>query len=505
MFLLVLVVLFGVGLMFTSVAFAANPVISSISPTPARVGDTVTITGSNFVLGSKVLIWPTIIDAVFVSPTQITFQVPLGTIIGGSGSPSSVGSLYVARPALQGESGDPIQNMGLLSNRVDINLLDTAPTITNISPTTVHVGDVVTLTGSNFDWRTTVQFTDNYAGGLTGFWANAKTYTPTSLSFVIPFGVKGLRTLQVKHAYTDLTSNTIQLNILSIPPVINQILPFEIYYQQNGLLPASSAFRAGVTEGYLYADNIDKDSVLTFDDGTRLYLGSGFGECHIAKGPGNCFHIPSTMAPGAHTMYVKEADSGLTSNTVSLTVTDQPVLVALWPSTKTVFYRGETVNLLGLGFAQSSAALIDGQAGALITMAPGHGYRDLSFSFILPSNISTGSHTVQIKETDSGKVSGSLSFTVIDGSPAPPTCELTADNSLCRFGVVVASTSTPSTTSSLSQTSAETADTPSAPALKQQLVQLITLLLQLVQQAAARGILSVEQLTSILSSIQIPR
>ncbi|MFA5841005.1 MAG: IPT/TIG domain-containing protein [Candidatus Paceibacterota bacterium] len=394
-FFLVLVVLFGVG---HSVALAAQPVVSSISPNPAHVGETVTITGTDFVSGSRIVLYdgggtPFTMQAVSLTATQITFQVPLGAINGA-------GSLYVARPPLAGE-GDIPNNQGLLSNRFDINLLDTAPTITNITPTTVHVGDVVNLTGTGFDTHTNVQFTDNYVGGLTGYWANLKTFTPTTLSFVVPFGVKGLRTLQVKHIYSGLTSNTTQLTILPIAPILNSISPTPV--------------RAGITESFFHGDNIDSDSRVIIDNVTELSL----GQCRISKGPGTCFYIPSGVAAGTHSMYIKQKDSGLTSGTISFTITDDPVAISLYGN----IYAGGKVVVTGVGFDQYSAVLIDGPTGTAIPrLTAGYGLSDSAFAFMLPGDISKGAHTIQVKQTDTGKVSNTLSFTVIEGSstPTPP-------------------------------------------------------------------------------------
>ncbi len=98
-----------------------------------------------------------------------------------------------------------------------------------------------------------------------------------------------------------------------------------------------------------------------------------------------------------------------------------------------------------------------------------------------------------------GSVSSTSTAPLCDYAPPPQGCTYTQGpnyNPQTSCGMILRCTSATSTV---------TGSDTSPQALKQQLVQLITLLLQLVQQAAARGLLSVDQLTSILSSIQIPR
>ena len=91
-FLAVVVVTGVVG--FCGNAMAAAPVLNSLSPNPALVGQVVTISGSGFSMTNKILV-----DNIFVSPVNVagggkilTFIVPPGTPVRDSGIGVSVKS-----------------------------------------------------------------------------------------------------------------------------------------------------------------------------------------------------------------------------------------------------------------------------------------------------------------------------------------------------------------------------------------------------------------------------
>src|SRR5262245_28775811 len=53
-----------------------SPVVTGITPMAAKTGDAVTLIGQNFTTGMKVLVGSTVVDAVVLAPTQMSFIVP---------------------------------------------------------------------------------------------------------------------------------------------------------------------------------------------------------------------------------------------------------------------------------------------------------------------------------------------------------------------------------------------------------------------------------------------
>jgi hypothetical protein len=267
--------------------------------------------------------------------------------------------------------------------------------------------------------------------------------------------------------------------------------------------------RKGVATSFLVvASNYDVDAVFTIDNNPAY----SFGWTRRACGGGNgdnitCITIPSNISTGPHSFQLKETDSGLTSNSIQVEIIDGPSIDSVdapywnWYSIggytpdSTIHLR---IHIRGTGFDTKTAAYLDG-GSAPLAHTQGGGLLD----FDLPNTLVPGStHTIQVKQSDSGAVSNIASFTVPQKpvtaptptpTPTPnPTPNCQTDNcSVSPIPTLTPTTPTPTQTSSNA-------------ALQQQLVQLITLLLQLVQKAATQGLLTSSQVLSILSSIQIP-
>ena len=119
------------GVWGNQVAFTVtSPSITSISPTTARAGDSITITGTNF--GS----------------TQGSGQVWLGSKLAGS-YVSWSNTQIVATVASGATSGSAqVKQSGVWGNTVALTVI--TPVITNVSPTTARAGDSITITGTGF-------------------------------------------------------------------------------------------------------------------------------------------------------------------------------------------------------------------------------------------------------------------------------------------------------------------------------------------------------------------
>jgi YD repeat-containing protein len=118
------------GQVSNGIAFSvgASPSISSLSPSVAPIGTSITITGANF--GS--------------SPGTVTFN-------GVAGSPTSWASGSITVPVPTGAtSGNVVVTVNGFASNAAPFIVGLAPSITSLSPTSGNFGNAVTITGANF-------------------------------------------------------------------------------------------------------------------------------------------------------------------------------------------------------------------------------------------------------------------------------------------------------------------------------------------------------------------
>jgi hypothetical protein len=175
------------GVWSNSIAFTVTtPNLTSVSPTTARAGDSITLTGTNF------------------GATQGSGSVWLGNKLAGS-IVSWSDTQIVAIVASGAKSGSAqVQQGGVWSNSIAFTVI--TPNVTSISPTSGPVGTQVTITGTGFGttqgsglvwlgtkYATVVSWSDTQvvatvaSGSATGgtqvyqngVWSNAVTFTVT--------------------------------------------------------------------------------------------------------------------------------------------------------------------------------------------------------------------------------------------------------------------------------------------------------------------------------------
>lgn len=141
-----------------------SPTASSISPSSARVGDIVTLTGKNLLGVNSVEVNGTSVpseDFTVVSDSSITFEVPAG---------ATTGKIRLTNPAGSGMS------------RVELRVLPPIgfPVISSVNPTRARIGATVTLRGENFAGATSVL--------VNGTAASFSVITSTRITLVVPSG-----------------------------------------------------------------------------------------------------------------------------------------------------------------------------------------------------------------------------------------------------------------------------------------------------------------------------
>ena len=137
------------------------PVISTLSPTTAPVGASITVTGSNFTNASSVTLNGASTAFSVTSDTQLAFTVP---------SSATSGPVAVTTPNGTGSSPTPFT-------------VAVAPTISSFTPSSGTIGTRVSVTGAGF--TTVTQVT------LNGISAGYSITSDTQLSFVVPAAASG--------------------------------------------------------------------------------------------------------------------------------------------------------------------------------------------------------------------------------------------------------------------------------------------------------------------------
>lgn len=142
--------------------FILPPTISSFTPTSAGIGQTVTITGTNFTGATAVSFGGTAAGSfTVVSATQIT------AVLAGGAS----GSISVTTPG----------GTGTLAG---FTYLFFIPTISSFTPTSMGAGGTVTITGTNFIGVSAVSFGGTAAASFT-------VISPTQINAVVGAGANG--------------------------------------------------------------------------------------------------------------------------------------------------------------------------------------------------------------------------------------------------------------------------------------------------------------------------
>lgn len=122
--------------------YAGNtvPTITSFTPTSGKAGDNITITGTYFTLASVVTFNGTLVNELTVkNATTITATVPVGATTGNISVTTAFGKATSA------------------------GIYYTVPVINSFSPTSGGVGDIITMTGTNFTGATAVNFNGSVA------------------------------------------------------------------------------------------------------------------------------------------------------------------------------------------------------------------------------------------------------------------------------------------------------------------------------------------------------
>jgi hypothetical protein len=166
-----------------------SPTISTFSPLSADIGNTLTVTGNNFVADETTIFFGDVAaPATVVSPTQLTVTVPDGAFGGPLQVFTRRGSAASAQSFSVDDSGEP-------------------PTITGLDRASASVGQTVTVSGTNFvDGATQFRLSEGQV-------VNPQVTGSDSASFTVSSGaITGPVTVLTPAGSAKSTANLISLN-----------------------------------------------------------------------------------------------------------------------------------------------------------------------------------------------------------------------------------------------------------------------------------------------------
>ena len=188
-----------------------------------------------------------------------------------------------------------------------------------------------------------------------------------------------------------------------VPPVATVDAPVITNVTSAGATPTPGS------NEFLVGTNLPtQDAVIVIDAGSaaaQTIVPTGYD----VGGSGNMtFLLPSTISIGSHTIEVRT--NGMTSNAFTFTVVagqgQQPTVTEVTSAGATPT-PGSGAFVIGTNFDQGSIIVIDGTQVPTIYTSP------QSLQFVLPSTMSLGSHTIEVRTN--GMTSNAFTFTVVAG------------------------------------------------------------------------------------------
>jgi hypothetical protein len=324
------------------------PSITSLSPSSAGVGASVTVAGANF------------------GATQSTSMVSFnGTIA----SPSSWSATSIVAPVPNGATTGnvTVTVAGQTSNSVSFTVV-TPPSITSLSPASAGVGTSVTITGANFG---PTQGTSTVA--FNGTIASPSSWTATSIVVPVP---SGATTGNIVVTVGGQASNGVAFTLLA-QPSITSLSPNS---GSGGTLVTITGSNFGATQGA---------SAVSFN-GT-IASPSSWSATSIA----------APVPTGATTGNVTVTVGGQISNGVVFTV-PAPRITSLTPTSGAA---GVSVTIKGTSFGASQGTSTVAFNGIVSTPTA---WTNTSISAPVPSGATTGNIVVTV----AAQASNGLIFTV---------------------------------------------------------------------------------------------
>jgi hypothetical protein len=403
---------------------ASLPSISTLSPLSVTAGGaafTLVVNGSNFIANSGVRWNGSPRTTTFVTPIQITAQIP-ATDIAGTGA----ASVTAVNPGPGGGT----------SSAQSFPVNASPPSLANLSPAAGPLGSPVTVSGANFgatQSTSTVTF-----GGIAN--APVTSWSATTIGLLVPVGAS---TGNVFVSVNSQVSNALPFTVVpGPPPIIVSVTPSPVNVQAG---ISAQQFTATVT-------NTTNTAV------TWQVNGLTGGNATVGTISASGLYSAPASVPNPATVTVSAisvADPARSGN-ASVTVT-APISVSVAPSSVTVLagataqFTATVANDLGNKGVTWSVSCSVAQCGS---MSPTTTPSGTPTTYTAPANPPTSNLTVTITATsvtDTTK-SNSAAITVpaITISVAPPTATVAAGTTQ-QFTATVTNTSNTAVTWKLTQ------------------------------------------------------
>ncbi len=401
--------------------------LQSISATAGMPGSIVTVYGSGFTASNAVILGGNLISYIpSYDGRTFSFAVP-------NLSPGTY-TFY-------------IQNADGTSNALSFTITSSSffyyqtPSIQSLSPVSGPAGTQVIVYGSEFTSNNTVIF-----DGITLL---TNYINANMLSFTVPTLSPGSYTLSVQNSNGTSNSSTFTVTTFqSLSPIVIQnsgstnTSPYTITINTDGSGTlsvnnmASNQFSAG-TFGYQTLVS-DIQAVPSLGFSSSCMKSASFGTTVTVTFNGQTSGDISCPPPGQSYQTLETAvdnavQQACSSNTCSgRTTTVIPTISSITPTTVA---PGGTVTLFGSNFDQYTYIALDGSYGQSITPTL---LSATSLSFVVPTSIPTGTHSVQVGETQASifSLSNSVTVTVVAPVISLPSCTLSASPSSVSSGGV---------------------------------------------------------------------
>src|SRR5437867_5253008 len=298
------------GLAVPAFAQQSSPQITSVSPSTARAGDQILITGSGF--GSSqgngnVWLGSTYGVVVSWSDSQVVAAV-------ASGSKTGVAQI------LQG---------GVWSNAADFTVI--TPNISSVTPTTAIAGTQITITGTGFgasQGSGNVWLGSTY--GVVASWSDSQ---------IVANVASGSKTGVAQVLQGGVWSNTVNLTLST--PNITSVTPTTAI---AGTQITITGIGFGATQG-----------------SGNVWLGSTYGVVVSWSDT----QVVANVAAGSSTGVAQVLQGGVWSNTVTLTIGSGPNITSVSPTSAAI---GTPVTITGTGFgnARGTGSVLLGSINGLV-------------------------------------------------------------------------------------------------------------------------------------------
>jgi lamin tail-like protein/IPT/TIG domain-containing protein len=324
--------LFSPGAQVNGTPFTSGPRLTSISPTSANQGSApfdLTVQGSDFDGGSKVLIDAQVITTAFVDPGRLIGHVPASVL--------AVGGAHQVQVRNEG---------GNRSNALTLTILIPPPTLTSITPRVVVVGSgALTLfaSGANFVAGAVVLVDGTSA---TTTFTNSQTLRATvPASFLTTPGTK---LVSVRNPDGKLSS-TANLEVILSSTVVSSILPATAIVGGPGfsLSVKGSNFKTGV---------------VVFFDQTPLVS-------HFTSSTQLTADVPASLisALGVHAVSAQNLGESPSNEVIFQVLPDPPLVGSLDPPSVIAGAGDLTVTITGERFQPGAVVLvIEGLQGEIL-------------------------------------------------------------------------------------------------------------------------------------------